>query len=233
MNHLWSEVNAAILAVLADWNRPDRRGVGRGLARNSRTDQPDLFVDRLLGLKQAEALADRTEVRILAGTVVTPMAWDLLKKRRIVVRVVSGRDAILARDRRSGEWGFAIESTRNSGIVSSLRRHWLDGSDWSEVGTSAEAAAGWVVERDGRGALVLADEASPATWRANRVEGVRAATVGDVDSTVRAVRSLGANLIVVEPASRSIHLLKQIGERFRGGGAPEIPDWLEDAEGTR
>jgi len=226
MTHPWSEVNAAILAVLAEWNRPTRRGVGRELGRGGH-HQPDVFVDRLLGLKQAEALVDRNEVRILAGTVVTPMARDLLKQRRIVVRVVSSREANLSRTRRLGEWGFAIESTRNSGVVSSLRRQWLDGSDWSEIAPSAEAAAGWVGDGDGRGALVLTDEASVATWRANRVEGVRAATVVDVDSTARAVRHLGANLVVVEPATRSIHLLKQIGERFRAGGGPDIPEGFE------
>ncbi len=232
MSHTASEVNAAVLAVLAEWTRPVHRGLGREAARNGRHHPSEVFNDRLLGLRQAEAMIDRDEVRVLAGTVVTPMALDLLKKRRVSVKIVSGRESILARTQRRGEWGFAIESTRNVGLIESLRRHWLDGSDWFEIASSTEAAAEWVVDGEGRGALVLADEASVAAWRANRVEGVRAAGVVDLDSTARAVRHLGANVVVVEPASRSIHLLKQIAERFRRGGAPAPPGWLE-AEGTR
>ena len=84
-----------------------------------------------------------------------------------------------------------------------------------------------VVEQDGRGALVVTDEASVATWRAGQVAGVRSATVATPEAVSRAIRHLGANLIAVEPAGASIFLLKQIGERFRQGGAPVVPDWLE------
>ena len=227
MSHPWAEVNAAVLAVLAEWSRPlGRGGNGRAPTRNGHHHQPEVFADRLLGVRQAEGLGDRGEVRVLPGTVVTPLARDLLKRRGVVVRVVSGREAVAVRTQHQGEWGFAVESARHPGLASALRRHWLEAA-WYEVADGVEAAR-WVVEDEGRGALVVADEASTATWRANRVEGIRAATVGDVDSTVRAVRHLGANLLVVEPATRSIHLLQQIGTRFQAGGAPFAPDELDD-----
>ena len=70
-----------------------------------------------------------------------------------------------------------------------------------------------------------------ATWRASRTEGVRAATVSEPEAISRAIRHLGANMIVVEPAGKSIYLLKQIGERIRSGGAPSLPDWLETEAG--
>ena len=171
------------------------------------------------------------EVRILADTVVTPLARDLLKQRGVAVRVVGGREAALAQSRQRGEWGFAIEATRNPGLVASLRRAWLDGRNWAEVASDAEGAAEWVLEGAGRGVLIVADEASPSTWRANRVEWIRAATVGDVESTGRAVEHLGANVVVVEPATRSIHLIRQIADRFRAGGAPMTPAWIADPTG--
>ena len=224
MNHPWAEVNAAVLAVLAEWTRPPGgKGNGRIPARPGR-HEIDVFADRLLGVRQAEAWGDRSEIRILPGTVVTPLARDFLKRRGVDVRVVAGREATLARGQRRGEWGFAIESTRHAGLVASLRRQWLD-ADWCEI---AAGAADWVVDAEGRGSLVLADEAAVATWRANRVAGIRAATVGDVDATTRAVCHLGANVLVVEPATRSIHQIRQIGERFRGGGAPVAPAWTQD-----
>ena len=142
---------------------------------------------------------------------------------------MSGREAAFARRQRStGEWGFAIDS--RSGQVEAIRRLLLD--DWIEVGPDSVEAANWVVERDGRGAFVLADEASVATWRASRFPGIRAATVSEPEAVSRAIRVLGANMIVVEPPGKSIYLLKQVGERFRQGGAPAIPGWLE-AEATR
>ena len=43
---------------------------------------------------------------------------------------------------------------------------------------------------------------------------------GEPEAVSRAIRHLGANLIVVEPAGKSIYLLKQLGRAFRQGGAP-------------
>jgi hypothetical protein len=217
MTPSWSEVNAAVMAVLGEFGRASRSN-GRP-APVSR----DVFADRLFSLKHAEAIGDVDEVRVVAGTVVTPLAKDLLRRRKIAIRVVSGREATFARSHLKGEWGFAIES--KSGQVEAIRRMLID--DWSEVGPDVVDAAHWVIERDGRGAFVVTDEASVATWRVGRVEGVRAATVAEPEAVSRAIRGLGANMIVVEPPGKSIYLLKQIGERFRQGGAPIIPDWLE------
>ena len=219
MNPTWPEVNAAVLAALADIGR-SRRPSGRRPA-----GRDDVFVDRLFALRHAEAVGDDAdEVRVVAGTVVTPLARDLLRRKRVVIRIVSGRETELSRGRDRGEWGFAIDS--RSGHVEALRRILLDGRNWSEIGPDP---AHWVVEGQGRGALVVADEASIATWRASRVEGVRAASACDPDAVSRAIRHLGANVIVVEPAGKSIYLLKQIGERFRLGGAPACPEGSEFA----
>ena len=216
MNPTLGEINAAVLAVLGGMSRP-AKAEGRPAPHHR-----DVFVDRLFALRHAEGVGDGIdEVRILAGTVVTPLARDLLKRRRIGLRVVSGREAELARGTDRGEWGFAIDS--RSGAVEALRRLLLEGRDWAEVDGDP---ASWVVGGDGRGAFVIADEASVATWRASRVEGVRAASVGEPDAVSRAIRHIGANLIVVEPAGKSIYLLKQIGERFRLGGAPAMPESL-------
>jgi hypothetical protein len=73
----------------------------------------------------------------------------------------------------------------------------------------------------------LTDQASVAVWLACRVPGVRAAQVCDVDSVDRAIRWLGVNLLVVEPAGKSISLLKQISLVFQRAGAPRMIDGLE------
>jgi hypothetical protein len=220
MTPCWTEVNAAVMAVLAEFGR-SRRAADRGTRGPS---DGHVFVDRLFSLRHAEALGDgRAEVRLAAGTVVTPLARDFLKRQRVAIRVVSAREADGFRARAAGEWGFAIES--RSGQAEAIRRALLD--DWAEVGPDAVAAAHWVVDGQGRGALVVADEASVASWRSGRVEGIRASTVTEPEAVTRSVRHLGANLIVVEPAGKSIYLLRQLAERFRRGGAPVAPEWSQ------
>jgi hypothetical protein len=223
MTPSWTEVNAAVLAVLGEFGRAKRSySPDASLPR-------EVFGERLFSLRHAEMIGDVNEVRILAGTVVTPLAKDWLKRRDISLRIVSGRESAFARDRSKGEWGFAIES--RSGQVEAIRRMLLD--DWVEVGPDVLDAAHWVIEADGRGAFVVTDESSVASWRAGQMQGIRAATVSEPEAVTRAIRALGANMIVVEPQGKSIYLVKQIGERFRQGGAPIIPDWLEAAEATR
>ncbi|WP_435017250.1 hypothetical protein TA3x_004847 [Tundrisphaera sp. TA3] len=235
MNPSWPEVNAAVLAVLGDFlggrkasSRPAPSRNGHHAAGTNGKADGFVFADRLLSLRHAETLANGSarEIRVAPGTVVTPLARDWLKRQGLVLRIVSGKDAAAARARAVGEWGFAIES--RSGQAESLRRSLLEGDAWSEVGADATEAAHWVVDGEGRGVLVVADEASVACWRANRVEGIRAASVAEVDAVARAIRHLGANLLVVEPAGTSIYLLKHLGERFRRGGAPALPDGWDD-----
>jgi hypothetical protein len=222
MTPSWSEVNAAVLAVLGEVARPKRS------AARASNSLGDVFVERLFSLRHAEAIGNTDEVRVASGTVITPLAQELLRRRRIGIRFVSKSEATLARSKSQGEWGFAIES--KSGQVEAIRRLLLE--DWAEVGAGPVEAARWVVEGDGRGAFLVTDEASLATWRASRIVGVRPATVSDPEAVSRAIKHLGVNMIVVEPRAKSIYLLKQIGERFRQGGAPAPPEWLE-MEATR
>jgi hypothetical protein len=181
-----------------------------------------IFAGRLLSLRHAEALrAGTREVRVAPGTVITPLARDFLKRQGIGLRVVSRLEVEAVRER--GEWGFAIEA--ETGTTDALRRAWLDGPEpWAALEPTAEAAAKWVVEGPGRGALLLTDEASVAVWRACRLVGVRAATAAEPEAVARAVRRLGVNLLVVEPAGKPIALVRQLGLAFRKAGAPRIPE---------
>jgi hypothetical protein len=174
---------------------------------------------RLLGQAQVEAMdGSMREVRVAQGTVVTPLALDLMKRRGIALKQASN-DESAVQSKGTGEWAFAIEGPI-SGKAEALRRALLD--SWAEVADSPP----WVASRDDRGALVLTPEASVAAWRANRVEGIRAATACDVDSVARAVKHLGVNVLVIEPAKHSIPSMKAMADTFRKGGAPRLPEGL-------
>ncbi len=217
-----AEVDAAVRSVLRG---DDRRAAGVEEAIGG-----SLFAERLFSLRHAEGLpAHWVEVRIAPGTVVTPLARDHLKRRGITLRQVTKGDGDDSRPKRAGSWAFAVERAAESGVVAALRRALLE-DDWTELEASLESAARWVADDPRRGALLLADEASVAVWRACRQAGVRAAAAADCDAVARAIRRLGVNLLVVEPRGTSISLCRGMARTFRRGGAPEPPpEILQDA----
>lgn len=212
------EIEAIVRAVLAEL----------GHAPTVPRAEAPTITGRLLALRHVEALPPGTrEVRLAAGTVVTPLARDRLKQSGITLQFVAPTATS-----EGGEWGFAIESA--SGIAAALRRNLLAGSPpWSEVGGDAGAAASWVAEADERAAVVLTDEASVATWMAHRFDRVRAATVAEAVAVERAARHLGANLLAIEPAGHSIHSLKHLFATFRRAGIPTPPANLSRGPQTR
>ena len=90
------EVNAAVLAVLGDFLgsrrvlAPSRNGHAPANG-NGRADA-NIFADRLLSLRHAEAIADGAarEVRVAPGTVITPLARDWLKRNGVTQVVCCG-----------------------------------------------------------------------------------------------------------------------------------------------
>src|SRR3954469_18476368 len=91
------DVQAAVASVL----------LGNGRAPMNARRNGEVFPERLLSLRHAEALPWGTRaVRIVPGTVVTPMARDFLKRQGIGVLVVAKSES--ANGHESGEWGFVI-----------------------------------------------------------------------------------------------------------------------------
>jgi hypothetical protein len=211
-----AEVDAAVRSVLArDRTRPAAHG------------RPGVFAGRLLAVRHVEALAPgQREVRVAPGTVVTPLARDLLKQRGIVLRPVADGDEGGDRFRSRGEWGFAIEDATAPGALAALRRALLVEA-WSELDGTPGEAARWVAAAPDRGAMVVTDDAPVAVWRACQVAGVRAAAASDADAVARAVGTLGLNLLVVEPLGKSISWIRQLGATFRRAGAPAPPQGIE------
>jgi hypothetical protein len=211
-------VDEAVRAVLAEMFGQARLAAPT-IARAAAPPREPVFADRLFGLKQAEALAPGATIRIVAGTVVTPLARDLLKKKDVVVHLAGMADvAATAR----GEWGFAIEP--GPGWLAALRRSLLeDAGLWRELNPEVDAAVAWLGAGEGRGAVLVTTDGAAAVWRACRAPGVRAAFAGEPADVHRATGTLGANLIVVDPAGKSIAWIKQIATAFRRAGAPRDP----------
>ncbi|WZP01074.1 hypothetical protein EP7_003572 [Isosphaeraceae bacterium EP7] len=220
-----SEVEAAVRAVLAGMGLLGGRPRASELATVTAAGV-EPYAGRLFGARQVESLSAETrEIQLAPATIITPLARDLLKRLGITVTRVARLKV-----ERPGEWGFGVEV--ESGVTESIRRTWLDSPVlWTDLGPDVDEVARWISDGSDRGALVLTPQASVAHWRASQVAEVRAATVNDGDSVARAIRFLGANLLVIEPAGRTIHELKSVADAFRAGGAPRRPDWLAGTVG--
>jgi hypothetical protein len=195
--------------------------------RSPARKDPDcqVFVGKLLSVRQAEALPPGTRtVHIACGVVITPLAHDLLKRRGITIRVGSPADTRKS-GAKSGEWGFAIES--DLGTVSALRRALLeDEHPWSELPAELATVTGWLLETTGRGALWVTDEAALTVWKSCQVNGIRAAAATEPADVHRAAKSLDPNLLVIEPVGKSISWMKQLASAFRMVGPPASPETL-------
>jgi hypothetical protein len=199
-------VEQAVRAVLAELLNP----------ATDAHDHGTVFPERLLLLRHAEALPRGTrEIRIAPGTVVTPLARQALKHKEIALRFVSRNE--VERAQRRGEWAFGVDAP--SGITAAFRRALLESPEpWTEL--DALSATDWLGGSTERGALLLTEESSVAVWMACQVPGIRAAAAETCEAASRAVRNLGVNLLVVEPAGKSIALLRQLAQTLRAGGAP-------------
>jgi hypothetical protein len=222
MTHLSPhDVEVAVRSVLAEMGRMPGPGTHRPV---------EVVAGRLFSLRHAEALPWGTrEVRVEPRTVVTPLARDFLKQQGVGLRVVARSE--VQGDRGAGEWGFAIELERESGMLAAFRRVLLAEVDpWVELASTPGSAARWVVEAPERGAVLLVEQASVAVWRACRWSAVRAAAAAEPGEVARAVRHLGVNLLVVEPAGKSIAWLRQVCASFRTAGAPRAPEGIAQEE---
>jgi hypothetical protein len=203
------QVDAAVRAVLVE--------LGRARARSA--PGRECFAGRLLAARHVEQLPeDQRALALAPGTVITPLARDLLKQRGILFQFVSGSEA---GGLHLGDWAFAIETSL--GVAAALRRGLLeDSAAWSEI--EPGQSVGWVASVPGRGLALLTDQASVSVWRACQAPGVRAAFATDAGAVARAVRHLGVNYLAIEPAGQTIHSIKHMLAVFRRAGAPRAPE---------
>lgn len=217
------QVDAAVKAVLGTLQRSP---VADSAVR--------MFAGRLLAERHVETFDPAlTTIGLAPGTVITPLARDLLKRRGVAIRWVHQDRAGRAN---AGTWGFAIDS--ESGLASSLRRLLLTGSPrWDEIDESE--AAYWVAQAPDRGVAVLTAHPALTVWRAHRLPGVRAASAADPESLSNAIADLGVNLLAIDLAGQTVFSIKHLLAVFCRQGAPALPiGWTsetrhEDRRGDR
>jgi hypothetical protein len=177
-------------------------------------------------------LADRLSgvERLVVGTktVITPAARDLLRQHKITISRSADAQALggagskpalavaiadtafdaAALLRMVAPVAGEIERLAKTGLTNSIQ-------EISET-----------VTKDGRLGLLLCGRPDVACCLANRRPGVRAAVVRDRDEVAAAIANLGVNLLVVDPARRSLFQLGQIVKPFLVAGSAKCPPAL-------
>jgi hypothetical protein len=157
-------------------------------------------------------LNGQREVRLSIQTVLTPLAIEELHRCNIRWTVEiepessAPTHAAFALERESALVASAVRAVQRDGL--GLRRFELGHS--TDCVRWALALADCVAREEISVALAFCDDPALACCVANKVAGVRAASVSSVDQARRAVLSLAPNFIAVEVPGRTFFELRQI-----------------------
>lgn len=165
------------------------------------------------------------EVVIGTRTIVTPLAWDLLRSKRVAVR----REDKASDTPLSTTWGYAVEtpSPLAAAAIRGIERP-LAAMESAKGDTIAwlKSIAAQVAKGTPVGAVVVNQEPGLAAYVANTVRGIRAAAVSQPGEVKALQKALGPNVFAV-PLTRTYFELRQI-VKLVTESAPACPKALEE-----
>lgn len=162
-------------------------------------------------------LAGVKRLVVSAKAVITPAARDLLRDRKIaVVRgTTSGAKGVASSSLLVGVAETNFDATK---LIARLRETGVEVEQLAKTGlasVSAEVAEG--VALSGKLGLILTGNGFAANCLVNRRRGVRAVLAQRMEEVDRALKTIGANLLIVEPARMSLFEMRRSVEAFCRG----------------
>jgi ribose 5-phosphate isomerase RpiB len=181
----------------------------------------------LSALDLRSALNGHRELVLPERAVITPSAAEELRARGVRI---TRQPAPARESNRQAAWGYAQD--RPYPLVQSLTRaleregtqlRELVGRGSADLGSWARQVATCIARGDCGAGLVFCQEAELVSCVANKVAGLRAASVSTTTQAARAAASLGANLVVIEMPGRTFFEIRQIIRRLCAAGLPACP----------
>jgi hypothetical protein len=160
-------------------------------------------------------LNGRHELVLTAATVVTPLAAEHVRAHGIRVSRLAEPEG---ENKTSGDtWGYVLEHPQPL-VTSALQALARDGlhlqalpaATDKQPGAWSRSIAECIAAGECRGGIVFCSDAGLVCCVANKVKGVRAAAVLNVQQAARALLTLGANLLAVEVPGRTFFEIRQI-----------------------
>ncbi len=114
-------------------------------------------------------------------------------------------------------WGYAVEGKPSTMLEVALRSTSRNGNSPRRLPECNGEACQWVrgvaeclARGECRAAVLFCTDTGLACCIANKVPGIRAVAVEGINQAVRALRNLGANLLVVELAGRTYYECREL-----------------------
>ncbi len=182
------------------------------------------IVERVVSVEQLGGRLDNiTQMFVRADAIITPAAQDLLNEKGI--RVTRGGPS---RDSTPGAACIALavldtdyDTTK---LMQTLEKAKIAARrlTTTDLVAAIDAMTGRTIPSESRG-IILTRETEVALCLANRRNCMRAALAANASDVARAIESIGANLLVVDPAGCSLHELLRIVKRFVSGERGNVP----------
>lgn len=195
-----------VLAKLADVQKSDTKQAKSGeLALTA----------KVVTLAELDGKIDGIKHLVLPrGAIVTPAVRDLVRKKQITVTYRTGEKPAGERPRLV----IGVEAKYDPTALVRALEPQAGGIERVESKELARhAASGKQL------CLLLTHRTAAAACVANRRPGVRAAVAIDAASAAAAVAMLSVNLLVVDPANKSLYELIRIGREYVRGGLRACP----------
>ncbi len=221
------EIESLVREAVAGGANNKEQIVGQVLAtiQNKTSSPRELIIEsRLVTLAElAGKLVGVQQLVVPAKAVITPAARDLLRQQQIDIGYSLPAKTV-AKSRLPLVLGAAETNYDASSLVQSIAGQGVPVERLAKTGLAQVVRE--MCEEASRGAklgLMLTSETSAALCLANRRTGVRAVSATSVTATPRAVRSVGANVLVIDPAGRGAFELQRIVSQFVAGAPYACP----------
>lgn len=176
-------------------------------------------------------LTSQREVLLLPRTIVTPLAADELRAKGVRIQWQPA-ETQEAKAPRADRWFYAQERTHAlvAAAIQALEREgiYLTLQEGTVRALAESLFSGYT------GGVILSSDVAAIVCIANKVAGVRAASVCTVPQAVRAKKSLGANFFAVEVPGPTFFEVRQILKTIVTGPArcpDEIAKTLQELDG--
>jgi hypothetical protein len=158
--------------------------------------------------------------------VITPAVRDLLRTQGVSISYAVAKDC---KNKKSIGLVLGIaESTLDGKTLATGLKHLGMDVELLPQGSLPQVLAALIesVTKQGRSGVLLTSESEAALCLANRHRSVRAMLGRERMQIRKAVRAIGANMLVVEPAGRSTFELRQMIVEFGSAERSEVPALL-------
>lgn len=212
---------------------PNRSNASQTEGQDSKQETGSLAIDApVISLEVVEnRLANVRYLTIGPRAVVTPAVRDLLRQSEITLR----RAAEIATSN-SAKPPLAVGMADTEFDPAAWLRATVEGGQPTEqiartgIANVADELAD-LVTHGGRLGLLLTEATAAGVCLANRHRGVRAFAAADVAAVDHAVRSIGANLMVLDPTGRNLYEFQRMTTTFCRPGARTCPESLRERLG--